>query len=485
MAAIANFSLPTALDPSLRDAPRNLLLPPFFQLRSIPKMPFFDAGLAAKTASEATSPRNILALSRPLFWRDTADLYTLAWVMRVAMIKLAFVADCSTIISALMGPGGDATALALFFGRIQLGISTTTQINNELVRSRMALCQDISSDRARMRVGYVSEPTTAEAACRFWSMAGVLSAILDHLLTYTRYANMCSQGPIGEMVAMTILCLAWNKTCEKQDSARGDHLQPSTDSLPFSRTVTVCAYLDALLGKGEYPPIDASLAQCLLYFTHFCKIYYTPSRAGILNFFRRGAAIICMTGELGIDLIIPAIAPGRDNNYALTPENCTYILVQVKNQKASGKPAGTIAANMIPGKFCRLEPTSHFHIALIMSLGLPTVRQNVVPITRPHEDDSKATASRRKTALPRQNVIHVRGMSPAVYPCITEDLYNRLSSLLDAFALAPSQIQTRYGHKFNDALYMQYFDTENCMEDEAPFSSHDAKSRMTMRKLNK
>ena len=259
---------------------------------------------------EAVDPHNVLALSRPLFWRPmSASQRELTEALSLARTKLSYMLNPSDILSNLKRPDGLSLALALFFSRIQLGISPMSPANVELVRSRMAFCRDISPDRNYLRVGFVSEPIISEAACWFWNQEQVVDSILDHMIAYTKLTNVYSKGAMGECVAMIILCMAWNRACDaKANALTGMSQQASQpDCYPFSRLISIKAFLDALLGCSSHGDLDSRLAQSLLYFTHFRKIHYTPSRRMLLDFFRRGAAIICKSGEHGIDLILPAI----------------------------------------------------------------------------------------------------------------------------------------------------------------------------------
>jgi hypothetical protein len=205
------------------------LLEPFYMLRSVPMAPSFDGTLSPKTARYAVSPRIVLALSRPLFWRPVGAFSgSLMEVIEFAKKKLSFSQYPDRIIDSLSTKDGFVAALALFASRIQFGVLTMQPLSTEIVWSRMAYCRSVSSDGSQLQVGNISEPAIAEAACWFLAQASVLCKILEHVVSCTKLANTYSQGAVGEVVAMTVLCMAWNMVCDVQRIAH-----PDEDSSPL------------------------------------------------------------------------------------------------------------------------------------------------------------------------------------------------------------------------------------------------------------
>ena len=279
-------------------------------------------------------------------------------------------------------------------------------------------CSEVTNDRSYLRVGYVSEPALAEAACRCWSNELVLGRVLDHLLVYTKRTNTYCKGNMGELVAMAILCLAWTKACDLQRTT----INPEQDGcFPYSRLLTVKAYLDALLGNGNYIDLHESLSNGVVYFSHFCKVHYTPSKNTLLDFFRRGAGIISKTGERGIDLIIPVIL--RYNGYELKEASLAFILVQVKNRKAVDKVTkDVIFEKMRPTKRSPHSGT-HPYVALVMELGLKPGRISAIS-----HSSSSATVS--QICVQTHYDIYVAGMNKEVYPSIPEAILKKFYELL-------------------------------------------------------
>ena len=324
MSAISNFAPPTHMDHSVREIGGELMAP-FYLLKSIPMAPFFGEGWMIKSAAEAVKMCNVLALSRPLFWRgQSSDNVDMLSTLELAKAKLVYCADMSKVSEQLGRAEGFATSLALFFARIQLAVVEMPSVSAELVRSRMAFCREISDDRSHLSVGYVSEPVVAEASCFFWNDEDLLAKVLDHLLIYTKRTGTYNKGNVGELVAMIILCLAWNKACQVQRNILCQSASPTPDDcFPFSRLITVKEYLRALLGDNGFEANSEPLSEGVVYFSHFRKIHYMPSKGMFLEFFRRGAAIICKNQEEGLDLVIPVILPG--SCYELVEANIAFI----------------------------------------------------------------------------------------------------------------------------------------------------------------
>ena len=83
---------------------------------------------------------------------------------------------------------------------------------------------------------------------------------------------------------------------------------------------------------------DCNILDFSIFFTHFVKATYTPNRSQLLEFMKRGAAVVCKNLQKGIDLIIPlyCVAKQKESD-PLVPENVSYILVSVKNCKSNSE----------------------------------------------------------------------------------------------------------------------------------------------------
>ena len=428
---ITNFAPPRLRDPSMRLVVDFRLMPCFYLLKSIPMEPYFGDAWSIQKAFEAVQMHNVLALSRPLFWRGkSTNKGKMSDALKLADAKLCGRSAEEIVNDRSNDTESFAISLALFFSRIQLGVQTMPPVSTELVRSRMAFCSEISDDRNYLLVGYVSEPVVCEAACRLWSDEAVLERILDHLVIYTKRTNTYSKGNMGELTAMAVLCISWNKACDYQRAAMA---VKDDDCFPFSRLITVRAYLTALFGDKASADIPEPLSSGVVYFSHFCKIHYKPSKNACLDFFRRGAAIICKSCELGIDLIIPVILP--NSNYELTEANLAFILVQVKNRKAVDQVTRDII-------FERMRPTRHSphagtvpYVALVMELGLRPSKSHVADLSAVFVRSMHARGAAHCE-------VYVMGMSKEAYPCIPETILPKIKNLLNDPSVAARPAKT-------------------------------------------
>ena len=135
-------------------------------------------------------------------------------------------------------------------------------------------------------------------------------------------------GDRGELLAMLLLIMA-------RDKAVGP---PNDFGCPQhgARWCSVNAFLSNLFTESSWAAIgdkkssmEKALGGSKLYFSHFIKVHQRNilNPEYIVRLMARGAAILCATGQKGIDLLIPFTRGG------LRKEDLGVILVQVKNDK--------------------------------------------------------------------------------------------------------------------------------------------------------
>ncbi|CAG8658023.1 4878_t:CDS:1, partial [Ambispora gerdemannii] len=145
----------------------------------------------------------------------------------------------------------------------------------------------------------------------------------------------------GELVGRILCLLAVDKAIQSKYECWNMYLQP----------ITVQEFLDALVGSQAFEKLNAVLDEqangnnsvmlrnSKIRFNHFVYVSFTPTRMNLVNFFFRGAAILCKRNQKGTDLIIP-IAMVQDDETPITENNLSFINIQVRNREADGQPTG-------------------------------------------------------------------------------------------------------------------------------------------------
>jgi hypothetical protein len=149
-----------------------------------------------------------------------------------------------------------------------------------------------------------------------------------------------NKGDRGEMVAMLLLLLAYDKArrkekWEKTIRTRGPRVAGSL--LRFLQVLLckdshaqVTEMYPARARPGEHKPLGNAFDRAAVYFTHFIRLqdFEVVHRRHLSDFMQRGAAILCPVNAAGFDIGIPFIYDGEG---ALERSNMGLILVRVKN----------------------------------------------------------------------------------------------------------------------------------------------------------
>jgi hypothetical protein len=272
----------------------------------------------------------------------------------------------------------------------------------DLVASHMRMAYSVPQNREYIRSGYPSEPLLAEAAARQMRIFRLRdpNAILQ-ILQDNLQSGLLDKGERGELVARELLISAYDRAIEREyaestnrsssglQGQRDDHLSGDAfDPIPhYSRGVSAITFLEELFTPA-YPEqildsvpnnvksaetLRSALRDATVRFTHFGKMADNTgtTTAATWAAFVRAMAIICRSGETGVDIIIPVLL----SKSKLCEEVTTGILVQIKRRRAKGSIAKCNIDERTLKFFPDVSPagaptTRRPYISLVMELGV-------------------------------------------------------------------------------------------------------------------
>jgi hypothetical protein len=207
---------------------------------------------------------------------------------------------------------------------------TAYDVTHAQVERHMRLCIAATAGLEKMTTIPASEPLLAEAAYEL--MEGSGTNAVCHLAGHSDL-NCIDRGRRGELVAVLLIMQAY-------DAAR---------VLSGRRWVSIVNFMEALLPPTEYNTLlqstptswpmnyhnqatfEAIFKDHGLWFNHVIKIEEKEmiSINNLWKFVVRGAMILCVTNQEGIDIVLPIC----DMTQNLGPDSVTAIFIQVKNAK--------------------------------------------------------------------------------------------------------------------------------------------------------
>jgi hypothetical protein len=261
------------------------------------------------TTLEAIMRReNIAKYGRPLWWSLLKSNYDLEELLRLAKRKLIGL-NSSTQLSDPKSLSLSA-CLAVFGCRLQFAFRPSYEIAAELTSSHLGVVDFISKDRDILLMSYTSEPVVAEAAAMLMDPSGnILPAMLHRLEDYLR-GNFIDSGVRSEYIARLVCVLAADQVAKQNEDL--------LNGFTFNKTIPCKEYLQELVGddldniirsQNQFTGDIYRFLQGKVFFTHFINCSYTPTLGDLVDFFKRGAAILCKNNQKGIDMIIPVLLP--------------------------------------------------------------------------------------------------------------------------------------------------------------------------------
>ncbi|CAG8634928.1 12267_t:CDS:2, partial [Ambispora gerdemannii] len=233
-------------------------------------------------------------------------------------------------------------ALAILGPRLYLEISSLSQQASKLVSSHMRILRHVDEERESLVTTSPSEPILAEAASHIMNYPGIFVQVLNHLVNSIRSHVVVNAGDQGELVGRILCLLAVDKAIQSKYECWN----------MYSQSITVQEFLDALVGSQAFEKLKSVLDEqansnnsvmlrnSKIRFNHFVYVDFTSTRMNLIDFFFRGAAILCKRNQKGTtDLIIP-IAMVQDDETPVTENNLSFISIRVRNRETDSQPTG-------------------------------------------------------------------------------------------------------------------------------------------------
>ncbi|KAF8918532.1 hypothetical protein CPB85DRAFT_1430237 [Mucidula mucida] len=230
-----------------------------------------------------------------------------------------------------------AVRLALDFRATSWGAGDAERRHVER-HMRMALCASFGSES--LVTTSSSEPLLAEAS--YMTMRAQTWTPVEALQVHVSWSGI-SVGDRGEIPAALIVSLARDTAAAR----KGEDTSAPLDEDGAHRVISVTDFLQALLetdneelvaqpptsyrdSDAAFEPLEEAFKDGKIWFNHFVRIddYDVINQEFLWRLISRGAAVICATNKLAIDLLIPVVIGD-----VLAKENVTAVLIQVKNNK--------------------------------------------------------------------------------------------------------------------------------------------------------
>jgi hypothetical protein len=325
--------------------------------------------------------------------RHSRPMFSMSWELEARMTDKSTVVWASLVSFAaakLIGPSLSASerfterramcgSVALISSRVAFVPFVDQEMDEELVGSHMATLLSISRDRKQLHVKYVEEPMIGAGACKLWKGAvhgteSVLLWAIQHFCTAVKagpLSNLRNHGCLGEMLAMLILCRAWDLSippvCHVTESKpAADSFSSSTvsdltatDTTPnkcvsfatpvIGQPVAVTAFLTQLLAGGasasghpymvgdmEADLAGSALKDGIVTLLQFVDVPDDVTMPVLMEAVKRRVGLKCVKvkGGADVNLIVPVVYSADDDVGDLDhiKENQVgAIFVQVKN----------------------------------------------------------------------------------------------------------------------------------------------------------
>jgi hypothetical protein len=285
-----------------------------------------------------------------------------------------------------------AVRLALEFN------STTLKLQNRertQVEKHMRICITVDEGNETAVTVAASEPILSEGARHIMKNA---SFDLPRTLLAELEGPGLDKGDRGELICLALLTLA----CDKA----------KTDEEP----IKVLEFMEKLVASGSYESIANSkparlrtedteslfrdaFANAQMHFNHFIKIQDPAviNRKYLWRFITRGAAVLCATNQVGVDVIVPFLYSGG----ILGRQNISAILIQVKNDKRYSSSPNRFLFDAMNPYFLRLfdkgeeKPVPIIRMVFALAASDPSVKSLKEP-----ERKNETRTSRPPTRSP-------------------------------------------------------------------------------------
>ncbi|KAL7746952.1 hypothetical protein RI367_007664 [Sorochytrium milnesiophthora] len=385
---IAELAPPAELESFMRRiSGGHMLFPPVYLLGTIDTHAVDTTG---RTLEEAFHPDILFSYGRPLWYAELEHLKAYG-VCKLACGKLVGGSRRPLNEFEYLDPAMPETfrtfllklnvlqLLSILRSRVVFNVCRP-EYSAELVAGYMWTCTYLAPDRRFLLSSMPSEPVLAEAGAHWMANMAMRTEVV-RALGGRSDTNSVDVGQRGEIVAQLLLIFA-HDACALQTRVipTNDWVRPYM-SAPFTlaaflRQLVGCRVLEQLRLRSREMAARNKLPDLvdkgMLAFTHFGYVNEPLQRKHLLPLFRRGAAVCCMQGQTGVDLLLIVLLPDADGQYRVCEENLSYVLVQVKNYKNTTRCTDFVmaaTAHLSAAAVGIEDLPRHTYLSLLMSLG--------------------------------------------------------------------------------------------------------------------
>jgi hypothetical protein len=292
---------------------------------------------------------------------------------------------------------------------VPLNVHPSYELASELVASRMRICCGINRQRTLVYTSNLPEPIMAIAALKITKELGwkdILAGIKHELGCVT--VDIGYKGELG----MQIACLIATTKCD-----------PTIGDFPFIKSTPLSDFVQVLVGRDLFsktfgrqninknlvpkqPPVILtkrqsdmeakiedpnfiSIAKMWVRVHQFVRFNGTVTGKVLLEYFKRGTAILCKQNNPGCDLILPVFFADEGDNTPLNETNMTYLAIQVKLRTTREYGADFINNSLynLTQKYCDIHDVNEKlkYVTLYTDLGFHSYKSEKLDPTDPRQ----------------------------------------------------------------------------------------------------
>lgn len=306
-----------------------------------------------------------------------------------------------------------------------------------LVASHMRIAYSAPHPREYIRSGYPSEPVLAEAAAQHMhAHPDDFSAL--RILEDNIQGGLIDKGERGELVARLLVTLALDRAINKRH-------KPDSESVIHSRGVPVIDFIRELFGDRAEAILKSvpdntrsnvtfkdAFEGAWIRFTHFGKMGDATGAtlAAARAAFIRCMAIVCPSGQMMVNIILPIIFCPQGAESHITETNMSALLIHVERRAPKGPRARYVIDESTIGFFPNGTANQRPYVTLVMELGVPPKIPPPSAVTPPKPEILARGRLHHATDAHSRYSIFAYGCSDAVYGVISRHERARYQHLL-------------------------------------------------------
>ena len=265
---------------------------------------------------------------------------------------------------------GALACLSIRFGLdINLSDLHGREVAHTQIERHMRLCLEATTGFERLVTLAGSEPYLAEAAQELMFDSGANP--VWHLARNSSLSCV-DRGQRGELVAMLIIMHARDTAAfrEKRDISVDGFFKALLPIVRYNELQSLGPYEHQ---AGEDTLFPEVFKDWRMWFNHVIKVNHEDMirRDHLWKFLTRGAIVMCVDGQAGVDIVIPIC----NKEKPLSRENVSAILVQVKNNKSYQDNISSVIFHGMEPSFIFKDATTPFPvIRMVFALASDTAK---------------------------------------------------------------------------------------------------------------